>query len=187
MKTLIVHGTSYGATTEITKEIAKKLHEKDFDVKIINLKEDRIEDISEYELVVVGSEVQNDKWPVEAERFLKKFRKDLAKKKISIFVSSAFFSLSRIQGKTAEVDRAREKHLEKKAVAYSLKPIAIAMFGGVLNFNKMGFLARKTLGGAKTSFKAEGYTETKPGVYDTRDWDEIREWARKLVLKARYL
>jgi menaquinone-dependent protoporphyrinogen IX oxidase len=187
MKVLIVYGNGYGATGETSEEIAKILREEGFNVKVANLKEETIKDISEYELVVVGSDVQIDKWSDEAERFLKKFREDLAKKKIAIFVSSALFALSRIQGKTAEVDRAREKYLEQKAAAYSLTPIAMAIFGGVLDFNQMGFLARKTLGWVKSSFEAENYKETKPGVYDTRDWNEIKEWARKLVLKARYL
>jgi hypothetical protein len=61
------------------------------------------------------------------------------------------------------------------------------IFGGILDFNDMGFLARKALGGARPSFEAAGYKETKPGTYDTRDSSEVRDWAQKLVLKARYL
>ena len=187
MKTLIVYGTRYGATAEAAEEIARILREEGFNVRVINLKEEKVHDISEYELVVVGSGMQVDKWVGEAERFLKRFREDLAKKKVAFFVSSALTSFYRVQGKKAEVDSAREKYLQQKAAAYSLKPIAMAMFGGVLDFNKMGFLARKTLGWVKTSLEAEDYKETKPGVYDTRDWEEIEESTRKLILKARYL
>jgi len=187
MKTLIVYGTRYGATGETSEEIARTLREEGFYVNLVNLKEEKIKDISEYELVVVGSGMQIDKWTSEAEDFLKKFRKDLAQKKVAIFVSSAFLPLNKIQGKTAEVDRAREKYLEQKAASYSLKPIEMTILGGVLDFNKMGFITRKTLSWVKPSFEAAGYKETKPGVYDTRDWNEIKEWAKKLVLKARYL
>ena len=187
MKTLIVYGTRYGATGETSEEIAGTLREEGFDVKVVNLKEEEIKDISEYEFIIVGSGMQMDKWTGEAEDFLKKFRKDLAQKKVAIFVSSALVPLNKIQGKTAEVDRAREKYLEEKAANYSLKPIEMTIFGGVMDFNKMGFLTRKTMSGMKPSFEAAGYKETKPGVYDTRDWNEIKEWAKKLVLKARYL
>jgi menaquinone-dependent protoporphyrinogen oxidase len=189
MKTLIVYGTRYGATAETSEEIARVLREESlgFDVKVMNAKEEKIKDISEYELIVVGSGLQLDKWTAEAEDFLKRFRKDLAQRKVAIFVSSAFVPLYRKQGKTAEVERARKKYLEEKAANYSLKPIAMEIFGGVLDFNKMGFLARKTLGWVKSSFEAAGYKETKPCVYDTRDWNEIKDWARKLILKARYL
>jgi len=187
MKTLIVYGTRYGATGETSEAIAGTLREDGFDVKVVNLKEEEIKDISEYEFVIVGSSVQMDKWTGEAEDFLKKFRKELAQKKVAIFVSSALVPLTKIQGKMAEVDRAREKYLEEKAANYSLKPIEMTIFGGVLDFNKMGFLTRKTMSGMKPSFEAAGYKETKPGVFDTRDWNEIKEWAKKLVLKARYL
>ncbi len=187
MKTLIVYGTRYGATAETSEEIAKILRGEGFDVKVVNSKEEKIKDVSEYELVIVGSGMHMEKWVGEAEDFLKKFHKDLARKKVAVFISSAFVPLDRSQGKTAEVERAQEKYLEQKVASYSLKPIATAIFGGVLDFNKMGFLARKTLGGVKSSFEAAGYKETKPGVYDTRDWNEIKDWARKIVLKARYL
>jgi menaquinone-dependent protoporphyrinogen oxidase len=187
MKTLIVYAPRHGATAEISEKIAKMLREAGFDVKVANAKEEKITDISGYELVIIGSGLQADKWASEVENVLKTFREELARKKVTIFVSSAFFPVSRIQGKTAEVEQARKRHLEQKAVAYSLKPIAMAIFGGVLDFNKLGFLARKTLGWVQPSFEAAGYKETKPGVYDTRDWNEIKEWVGKLVLKARYL
>ena len=159
MKTLIVYGSDCEATAEIAEEIAKTLRDGGFNVKVINLSEERI----------------------------KKFQEELPKKKVAIFVSSALFTLSKIQGKKTEVDRTRKNYLEQKAAACSLTPIALTIFGGVLDFNKLGFLARRNLNWAKSSFAKEGYEETKPGVYDTRDWNEIREWARKLVLKARYL
>jgi len=187
LKTLIVYGTRYGATAEASEEIAKVLREAGFDVKVMNAKEKNIKDLSEYELVVIGSGLQINKWTSEAEDFLKKFQKDLAQKKVALFVSSAFVPLQRQQGKTAEVERARKKYLDEKAANYSLTPIAMELFGGVLDFNRMGFLARKTLGWVKTSFEAAGFKETKPGVYDTRDWNEIKDWAQKLILKARYL
>jgi menaquinone-dependent protoporphyrinogen oxidase len=187
MKTLIVYGTRYGATAETSEQIAKSLRGENFDVKVVNLKEEKIEDLSGYELVIIGSGIQMEKWVGEAEDFLKKFHKSLAKKKIAIFVSSAFAPLNATQGKTAEVERAQEKYLDQKVATYSLQPIATAIFGGVLDFNRMGFLARKTMGGTKATFSEAGYKETKPGVYDTRDWNEIGDWARKIILKARYL
>ena len=187
MKTLIVYGTRYGATAETSEEIARTLSEEGFVVKVVNLKEEKIKDISEYQLVIVGSGMQIDKWTSEAEDFLKKFREELAQKKVAIFVSSAMVSLNKAQGKMADVERAREKYLEEKAASYSLKPIEMTIFGGTLDFNKMGFLARKTMSWVKPSFEAAGYKETKPGVFDTRDLYEIKEWAKKLVLKARYL
>ena len=187
MKALIVFSDNLGAASEIAKEIAKTLRQASFNVDVVNARERKIEGISNYEFIVVGSEVHLDKWVGEAENFLKDFRDDLAERKVAIFVSTALVSLDRVQGKKEDVDRAEDKYLTQKAAAYSLKPIATAMFGGIIDFNRMGFFARRTLGWAKASLEEAGYKEKKPGVYDTRNWKEIKDWARKLVLKARYL
>jgi menaquinone-dependent protoporphyrinogen IX oxidase len=39
MKTLIVYGTRYGATTGTSEEIAKVLQAEGFEVKVVNTKE----------------------------------------------------------------------------------------------------------------------------------------------------
>jgi hypothetical protein len=40
----------------------------------------------------------------------------------------------------------------------------------------MGFL--------KPQLEKDGFQEVQPGVYELRDWDEIRKWARELAAKA---
>ena len=45
MKTLIVYGTRYGATTGTSEEIAKMLRENGFDVRVANAKKEKIKDI----------------------------------------------------------------------------------------------------------------------------------------------
>jgi menaquinone-dependent protoporphyrinogen IX oxidase len=60
------------------------------------------------------------------------------------------------------------------------------LFGGVLDYNKMGFLTRKTMEVAfESRLQNTGFKELQPGVYDLRDWDEIRSWARELAKKVR--
>ena len=54
-RVLIVYGTRYGATKGTSEEIAKVFREENFDVKVVNAKEEQVQDISEYGLVVVGS------------------------------------------------------------------------------------------------------------------------------------
>ncbi len=187
MKTLIAYGTRCGATGETSEEIADELRQEGLAVKVVNLKEEKVKDISEYELVIVGSGMQIGKWTSEADNFLKKFKVGLAEKKVALFVSSAFMPVYKVQGNTAEIENAKQKYLLEKSESYSLKPIEIAVFGGILDYSKMGFITRRALGGMKSSFVNAGYKETAPGVFDTRDPGEVKEWAKKLVLKARYL
>jgi len=184
LKALIAYGTRYGATAGTSEEIGRILREKRFDVKIVNVREEKIKDVSEYDLIVVASGIRMGKWVSEAEDFLKKFQKELKQKKLALFVST-MKTVAEREGKTDEVAKSRKVSLENKVAEYGLKPIALGFFGGVMDYNKMGFLMRRTMGWLKPQLEKDGFKETKPGVYDLRDWDEIRNWATELADKAR--
>jgi len=185
LKALIAYGTRYGATAGTSEEIAKILREEGFDTKIVNLKEEKIKDIREYDLILVGSGMKMGKWVNEAQDFLRKFQKEFNHKKLALFVSSMQTLVER-EGKTAEGGVCSAREVTENIVAeYSLKPITTGIFGGVINYNKMGFFERKVMGFLKPQLEKDGFKETQPGVYDMRDWDEIRNWAKELAEKAR--
>jgi menaquinone-dependent protoporphyrinogen IX oxidase len=182
---LIVYGTSYGSTKETSEEIAKILRDKNFDIKIINAQEEKIKDISEYNLIIVGSSLANCKWNSQAEGFLKKFHKELQNKELALFVSS-IKTIAEREGNTEEIAKIRKIALDDKVSKYGLKPITTGLFGGVLDYNKMGFLTRKAMETAfKSKLQKNGFKEIQPGVYDLRDWDEIRNWTRELAKKIK--
>jgi len=182
MKALIAYGTRYGATAGTSEEIAKILTTEGIETKIANLKEEKIKDITPYDLIIVGSGMKMGKWVSEPKDFLKRFQKDLNNKKLAIFVSSMQTFAEKL-GKTQEeggVCTASEA-TEKIVTEYSLKPITIGIFGGVINYNKMGFFERKIMGFLKPQLEKDGFKETEPGCYELRDWDEIRNWAKELA------
>jgi menaquinone-dependent protoporphyrinogen oxidase len=184
MRTLIVYGTRYGATAGTSEEIAKVLQGEGFDVKVVNGKEEKIKDISSYDLIIVGSGMQMSKWTGEAEDFLKRFQKEFAQKKVAIFVSS-MKSVPEREGKQDELEKARKIDLDGKVAKYGLHPLAIGFFGGVLDFNKMNIITRRTFGFIRPQLEKDGFKESPPGVYELRDWEEIRGWAKELAAKAR--
>jgi len=185
LKAIIIFGTRYSATKDIAEEIAKILQAEKFDVKVVNVKEEKVKEISEYGLVVVGSGVACGRWVNEAEDFLKKFRKDFENKKLALFVSSVEPIYKR-EGNNEEVAKMHKINLEDRVSKYGLKPLSMGFFGGIVDFNRMGFLTRK---GMEAAFKAplqkHGFKETAPGAYDLRDWDEIRKWTKELANNAR--
>jgi menaquinone-dependent protoporphyrinogen oxidase len=184
-KALIVYGTRYGATATTSEEIAGTLRKEGLDVRVVNAKEDKVRDIAEYDLVIVGSGIQIHRWTGEPEQFLKKFRKELAKKKVALFVScgSASQALNEQEGKPDTVGTAKRKYLEEKAAQYNLQPVALGLFGGVYNYNKEPWWAKKAMEADKLRIEA-AFKETQPGVYDTRDWNAIRSWAKELAQTA---
>ena len=181
MKSMIVYGTTFGATKGTSEEIARMLREQKFDVKIVNAEEEKIKDISEYGLIIVGSSLANCRWNKGAEDFLKKFHKEFENKKLALFVSSVA-PIAEREANTAEVDKERKIALEDKVSKYNLKPVAMGLFGGILNYNKMGFIARKGMEIAfKSRLQENGFKEVEPGVYDLRDWNAIRNWTQELI------
>ena len=181
-RSLVVYGTRYGATAKTSKEIAKVLCQKGLDVKLVNLKDEEVKDIQEYELIIVGSGIQIGKWTNEPEKFLSKFQQELARKKLALFVCCGGATpLSEGEQKIKESQDAKTKYLEEKASKYSLKPIALGLFGGVYDFNKMSWFFKKTLSGIKPKLEEAGFKETASGIYDTRDLMVIRSWAEEVV------
>src|SRR5512136_275907 len=182
---LIVYGTSFGATKGTSEEIAKILREEGFDVKVVNAKEEKVKDLSEYGLIVIGSSLAGCRWNSDVEDFLKKFHREFESKRLALFVSSVA-PIAEREGNTEEVAKERKIALEDKVSKYSLKPVAMGLFGGILNYNKMGFVARKGMEIAfKPRLQKNGFEESEPGVYDLRDWDKIRSWTMELAKKAR--
>jgi menaquinone-dependent protoporphyrinogen oxidase len=183
-KVLIVYGTRYGASESTSAEIAKVLQAEGLEVKVVNAKKERVKDISPYDLIVVGSGLQMGKWTGEPEAFLKQFQGELANKKVALFVSSAAQALSEFEKKTEDIEKTRKQNLDEKAAKYNLKPISMVTLGGVWDFNKMNFLFKRTLVSFKPKIEAAGFKEIKPGLYDTRDWNVIRAWAKDLAAKT---
>jgi len=184
-KILTVYGTRYGATASTSEEIANTLRQGGFEVRVADAKHEKIEDISEFDLVIVGSGIATGRWTSQAENFLERFQKELATKKVALFVSCGYACSVFNQGRPGIISRAREKYLEEKVSKYDLQPIALGFFGGVYDFNKGKLVRlRKTL--EKAAKETEpAVKETEPGVFDTRDWNEIHAWTKEIFQKVR--
>ena len=184
-KALIVYGTRYGATEMTSNEIADVFRGEGLDVKVVNLKDEKVKDLADYGLVVVGSGIQIGKWTKEPEKFLKNHQKELAKKKVAIFVCCGTAHPLPEEEKTPEeIDEARRKYLDEKAAKYGLQPVAFGFFGGVYNFNRVSWLFKKFMSSIKPQLEAAGVPETEPGLYDTRDLTSIRGWAKEVAQKV---
>jgi menaquinone-dependent protoporphyrinogen IX oxidase len=179
---LIVYGTRYGATASTSEDIAETLRKEGFDVKVVDLKKDKVKDITEYELIIVGSGIQINRWTKEPEKFLKKFQKELTKKKVALFVCCGSTKpLDEKTDKAESIKNARTKYLEEKAAKYNLQPVALGLFGGVYNYNRVPWLFGKFMQAIKPQLEAAGIPQTEPGLYDTRDLNAICNWAKEVA------
>ncbi len=181
-KALIVYGTRYGATASTSQEIASTLRQEGLEVRVVNAKEEKVKDIAPYGIVIVGSGIQINRWTGEPEDFLKKFQKQLATKKVALFVSCG--SATQPASQAEDMEKIKRKYLDEKAFKYCLQPVALGFFGGVYNYNKEPWWAKKALEADRPRVEAT-YKQTQSGVYDTRDWDAIHNWAKQLAQMAR--
>lgn len=184
-KALIVYATRFGATKSTSEEIAKVLTDEGFEVRTVNAKDEKINDISDYELIVIGSGMSMGSWGSEAEDFIKKFGRELESTNLAIFISS-LKPVEEKQANTKAVDRIQKVGMDDKILKYDLKPISTAIFGGIIDYPKIGFFMRKGMEiGYKSALKKHAFKETAPDVYDLRDWDEINKWAAELANRAK--
>jgi menaquinone-dependent protoporphyrinogen IX oxidase len=120
----------------------------------------------------------------EVEDFLKKHQKELAQKKVALFVST-MKTVSEREGKLEDLAKAKKLELDDKLGKYDFSFLSIGFFGGVVNFNKMNIITRKAFGSMRTRLEKDGFKESSPGIYELRDWEEIRGWAKELAISAK--
>ena len=176
-KALIVYGTRYGAAASTSEEIAGILCQIGIDVKVANAKHEKIKDITPYDLIIVGSGIQINRWTSEPEDFLKKHQRELATKKLALFV---YCGSATDKTKPQIAEQARQKYLEEKAAKLHLQPIALGLFGGVYNYNNIPWYSKKAMNADRPRVEVT-YKETEPGIYDTRDHSVIQAWAEQLA------
>jgi len=174
LNALVVFGTRYGSTARIAEEIGKVLSGEGLKVRVVNVAKNPISDISEFDVVIVGSGIKMGKWTSETLDFLKRYEADLSQKRVALFASCGY---SREPDK---VDGARENFLIKIANRYpSIKPVSLGLFGGVFSFDKYGFAERLMFRGIKKDLEKQGIDTKKP--YDFRDWEAVHEWTKDVI------
>ena len=195
MKTLIVYGTRYGATEKTADEIANLLRNKNIEVDLVNAKMEKIRDISEYDMVIVGSGIKTFRWTKEPKSFLKKFRKELREKKVALFVCAGTWPLF-VEGgplndnkednsNPLSKEKSFKRFLVNVAENYDLTPVSMGLFGGIWDFDAIKGLWGKIMGGMRKDLEAQGIDTSIP--YDNRDIDTIRDWVENLIVEMTVL
>jgi menaquinone-dependent protoporphyrinogen oxidase len=131
-------------------------------------------DVTEYDLVIVGSGILAGKWTKNTLGFLKDNEVALAEKNVAFFVScgDAFDPEKR--------EKAHENYLVKVANQIpSIKPLKMGLFGGVYNPEKYVFGLKHMMKYKSRYLKTVGADLNQK--YDMRDWDQIQNWTQELL------
>lgn len=122
-KTLVAYATKGGATEEAALEIVKVLKEKHkLAVDILNLRKDKLTNLSEYSNVVAGAGVRIGRIYKELFRLLEN---DLSNKKLALFIVCSEAD------KPENHDVVLEKHMKTILSKHpNMKPVEMEVFGG---------------------------------------------------------
>ncbi len=85
MKTLIAYGTKYGTTRKAAEKIAEKIPEA---VDMVNLKEEKINDVCSYDVILIGASVYGGNIQREVRSFFDQHKEDLVARPYGLFIAA---------------------------------------------------------------------------------------------------
>jgi len=182
---LIVYGSRYGSTEEISTNFKQTLEDNGFIVDLINLKSKhkKIPNITNYSGVLIGSGIRIARWTKETKNFLKTNIKAINEYQIvvGIYLSSGEAS------DPVKRPEAVEKYLVKVFQELGLDlgdHILYDAFGGVFDLSKttkLSWINRKML---KTAAKEDPNIDPH-GRNDLRDWDQINQFIENFIARIK--
>jgi menaquinone-dependent protoporphyrinogen oxidase len=173
-RVLVCYGTRYGSAGEIAERIADTLRGRSAEVDLVDLKRGKVGDISDYDLIVIGSGIQMGKWTKEPLKFLKKNHAKMGIKRVALFVSCLSTS------QPTQCEKAQTDYLDKVVEQYpDVNFITTGLFGGLLDRNKGNALTKGIILAMAASMTEPG--EQPLERIDLRDWDQITKWAESLL------
>lgn len=159
---LVTYGTKYGATAGIAEKIAEVLRQKNLHVDVLPV--ERVEEVADYDVVVLGSAVYAGNWRKEAAHFLESHEVWLSQHPVWLFSSGPMG-----EEEPSVLMKGWRFPESLQPVADRIKPHDIAFFHGLLDMDKLNIAER---------FIVKGF---RSPVGDFRDWDVIEEWAATIA------
>lgn len=158
-RVLIAYASRCGSTGTIAQAMADVLCGMGVSVDVSLV--EHVKDLSPYQAVMVGSAIRRAQWLSEATAFVKNNQDTLGR------VPTAYFAVCLTMKDGTLKNRAKVlAYLDPvQKAAPGIKPAAVGLFPGVVDFSKLSFVNRSVL-------EAKGITEG-----DFRNWPAVKDWA----------
>jgi menaquinone-dependent protoporphyrinogen oxidase len=168
-KAWILYGTRGGATRTIAGYVENALKGQGYETTVTDARESGHVDPAGYDLIIVGSSIWANRWSGAAAGFLRRNQAALAGKNVALFSSG-------LSGNDPDKQSVNDRLIAGVAAKTpSIKPVSLAYFGGVVDFDSPNLLVRLTARTGKKDLEKKGIDTTRP--YDGRDWTAIWQWA----------
>ena len=154
---LVAYATKHGSTQEVAEAIAARIREHGLDVSLEPAAD--VVELDRYDGVVLGGSIYMARWHADAKSFLKRHRAILATRPLAVF------AMGPLTTSDSDVAGAREQLDHALAKTPELEPVAVAIFGGVVDPEKLRF------------------PFSRMPASDARDWETVRSWADEVTEK----
>jgi menaquinone-dependent protoporphyrinogen oxidase len=170
MKLLLAYASRKGSTRDTIEKMGARLSEQGFDTTILHC--DDVQDIGEYDGVLVGSSIYKGKWLPAAETFLRRFSDILKIKPLAAFILC--IRILEPDGYVHVMTEYMPNHLLD-----NLNVIGLEAFAGQLIAAEIEWHERWTL-----AIRYDGNVDPNQTFdEDYRKWDEIYKWLDKIATK----
>ncbi|TFG03850.1 MAG: hypothetical protein EU542_00570 [Promethearchaeota archaeon] len=180
-KVLILYGTRYGTTKDISDEIEKIIQEKGIRTESHNLKDidsKNIPPLNQYDGIIIGTGIKIKRWTKEVKKFVKKRKSELRamQDKLGFYVCCGEAS------KKNKIKDAINNYIISNLKDLGLEPKLLDAFGGAYDLREgsaVSGMTRKIVIGIMQ--KEEGIENPEGKLHDFRDWEQIKDFANKFV------
>lgn len=158
---LVVYATKRESTHEVADALASRMRRLGHEVDVRPAAE--VGTLRPYGAVIVGGALYMGRWHRDARYFLRRHRDELAHLPIAVFALGPLkLEPGDVDGSRAQLERALAKERE-------LHPVAVTIFGGVVDPAKLRFPLNRMQ------------------ASDARDWEAIRSWADEIAARFELL
>lgn len=176
-KVLMLYGTRYGTTKEISNEIQKIIQKggntaESYDLDEHNSKE--IPLLENYDGIIIGTSIKMKKWTKSVKKFMQKRKSEL----INCQTKLGFYVCCGEAAEKSKINSAINSYITSKLQSLGIKPALIDAFGGCYDLTEGSPLTGITRKIVISIMKNEEGIENPEGrKHDYRDWDQIKDFA----------
>ena len=170
---LIIFSTTDGHTKKICDQIFNILGDS-HKIKILNLSSAFFEDLSNYNLIIVGASIRYGKHKKELYEFIRKNRRTLEK------TETCFFSVNAVARKSEKNLPSTNPYMKKFLKQSGWIPDHTEVFAGEIDYKKYKFFDKHII--RFIMWLTGGPTDTSK-KYDFTNWDNVQLFADRLINK----
>lgn len=179
-KVLLLFGTRYGTTKEISQKLQEILENNEISTLLINLNDNivQIPSIQDFDGIIIGTGIRITKWSKNVIKFIENNLDNLKnyKNKFGLFISCGTASNKN------SIKKAIDQFITPKLKKYELNPDIYDAFGGIFDLRdstNLSWIGQKIL--KIVLKKQEGIRNPEKKIYNFINWNQIHEFGEKFV------